>query len=64
MIEIFPPELIDRYRLGDVIEFLKKLDVAPRLKKEALISWHKAVNVQLSREKIVELLGEDIDRVL
>jgi len=49
---------------GETIQFIKGLSVPPRLKKETLIAWTKAVDVPLTREMVIQLLGDDLDRVL
>ncbi len=63
MIEVIPDHLMFPTMETEVIEFLKVLAVPPRLKKETLIAWTKAVNIQLTREMVVQLLGSDVDRV-
>ena len=61
MIEIIPDELMFPNMIDEVIAFLKALAAAPRTKKEALIAWCKAMDVQFTRAMFVELLGVDID---
>lgn len=63
MIDIFPDELLFPDMLDGAIEFLTKLDVPLRTKKEALIAWCKFFSIELTRAIVKELLGDDIDRV-
>ena len=63
MIEVFPDDLLYPTKQKEAIWLLQHLAVAPRLKKEALIAWCKVVDVNLTREMVVELLGDDVDRV-
>ena len=62
MINIFPEELMISDKVYEVIEFLKKLDVQPRLRKEALISWCKHMGLKMKREWVKELLGDNLYR--
>jgi len=64
MIEVLPDHLIDPLMATETIQFIKALAVPPRLKKETLIAWTKAVEIQLTREMVIQLLGDDLDRVL
>jgi len=63
MTEIIPDELMFPSMVWEVIAFLKKLGVQPRLKKETLIAWSKETKMQLTQAMFQELLGEFYDMV-
>ncbi len=63
MTDIIPDELMDPAKVNEVIAFLKRLSVPPRLLKETFVAWGKAVNLKLTRSMFEQLLGSDIDRV-
>ena len=57
LIEVFPPWLLTRDRLNDVIIFLRELPVEPKRKKQALVAWTRYVGVALTYEMVEAVLG-------
>ena len=63
MQDIFTEDLMFVDKKAEAIEFIQKLDVRARLKKEAFIAWVKAVGGDLTAPDVRELLGSDAFRV-
>ena len=55
--EIFPPEFLSKDKQHEAIKFLQALPVPARLKKETLAEWSRAMEVALTSDAYVELLG-------
>ena len=56
-IDILPKELLAKDKQHEVIKFLQALPVPARRKKEVLVEWTQEMEIALTNDAVVELLG-------
>jgi len=57
VIDVFPPELLKKDKQHEVIAWLQELPIPTRRRKEVLVEWCQAMEVALTVDAVVELLG-------
>jgi hypothetical protein len=55
--DVLPKDLLDKTKQPEVIKYLRALPIPARRKKEVLVEWTKEMEVALTNDAVVELLG-------
>lgn len=57
VIDLIPKGLMSKDRQPEFIDWLQELPIPVRRKKEVLVEWCEAMEVALTKDAVVELLG-------
>ena len=57
VIDVFPKELLFKDKQHEAIAWLQELPIPARRKKEVLVEWYEVMEVALTKDAVVELLG-------
>ena len=56
-LDVLPKGLMAKDKQPEVIRFLSELPIPARRKKEVLVEWTQAMEIALTSDAVVELLG-------
>ncbi len=57
VIDVFPPELLFKDKVHEAIAWLQELPIPARRRKEVMVEWCHAMEVAITSDVMVELLG-------
>ena len=57
VLDLLPKELLAKDKQPELIKYLKALPIPARRKKEVLVEWSHAMEIALTSDAVVELLG-------
>jgi len=57
VLDVFPKELLFKDKQHEVIKWLQELPIPKRRAKEVLVEWCRAMEVAVTSDAMVELLG-------
>ncbi len=57
VLDVFPPELLFKDKVHEAIAWLQGLPIPARRRKEVMVEWCHAMEVAITSDVMVELLG-------
>ncbi len=57
VINLIPEKFLQKDKQHELIAYLQELPIPARRKKEVLVEWTKAMEIALTKDAVVELLG-------
>jgi hypothetical protein len=57
VLDVFPPELLFKDKIHETIAWLQELPIPARRRKEVMVEWCHAMEVAITSDVMVELLG-------
>lgn len=58
-LEIVPDELLDKNKQSEFVDWLRSMPIELKSKKYILIEWAREVDVLLTRDLVLEVLGTE-----